>query len=67
VAEDWRKLNNEELYKLYSSPDVIRNIKSRRMRWTEHVARMGRSSIGKFLSSCRIGDFSRRAQLLEVS
>jgi hypothetical protein len=37
----WRKLYNEELHKLYSSPSIIRIIKSRRMRWTGHVARMG--------------------------
>jgi hypothetical protein len=37
----WRKLHNEELHKLYSSPSVIRIIKSRRMRWAGHVARMG--------------------------
>jgi hypothetical protein len=39
---DWRKLDNEELHNLYSSPDIIRMMKSRRMRWAEHVARMGR-------------------------
>jgi hypothetical protein len=38
---DWRKLHNEELHNLYSSPNIIRMIKSRRMRWAEHVARMG--------------------------
>jgi hypothetical protein len=37
----WRKLYNEELHNLYSSPSIIRVIKSRRMRWTGHVARMG--------------------------
>jgi hypothetical protein len=37
----WRKLHNEELHNLYSSPDMIRMIKSRRMRWAGHVARMG--------------------------
>jgi hypothetical protein len=37
----WRKLHNEELHNLYSSPNIIRKIKSRRMRWTGHVARMG--------------------------
>jgi hypothetical protein len=36
-----RKLHNEELHNLYSSPSMIRMIKSRRMRWAEHVARMG--------------------------
>jgi hypothetical protein len=38
---EWRKLHNEELRDLYSSPSVIRIIKSRRMRWAGHVARMG--------------------------
>jgi hypothetical protein len=41
VTGDWRKLHNETLHNLYSSPNIIRNIKSRRMRWAEHVARMG--------------------------
>jgi hypothetical protein len=37
----WRKLDNDELHSLYSSPNVVRVIKSRRMRWVGHVARMG--------------------------
>jgi hypothetical protein len=37
----WRKLHNEELHKLYCSPSIIRIIKSRRVRWKGHVARMG--------------------------
>jgi hypothetical protein len=37
----WRKLHNEELHNLYCSPSMIRIIKSRRMRWAVHVARMG--------------------------
>jgi hypothetical protein len=42
VTGGWRKLHNEELHNLYSSPSIIRNIKSRKMRWAGHVARMGR-------------------------
>jgi hypothetical protein len=38
---DWRKLHNEELHNLYSSPNIIRMIKSRKMRWTRHLARKG--------------------------
>jgi hypothetical protein len=41
VTGEWRKLHSEELHNLYSSPDIIRLIKSRRMRWAGHVARMG--------------------------
>jgi hypothetical protein len=41
VTGGWRKLHNEELHNLYSSPSIIRIIKSRRMRWVGHVARMG--------------------------
>jgi hypothetical protein len=37
----WRKLHNDELHILYSSPNIVRVIKSRRMRWVGHVARMG--------------------------
>jgi hypothetical protein len=41
VIRGWRKLHNEELHNLYCSPSKIRIIKSRRMRWAVHVARMG--------------------------
>jgi hypothetical protein len=53
VRGEWRKLHSGELHNLYSSPNIIRQIKSRRMRWAEHVARMGegrnvcRVSVGK--------------------
>jgi hypothetical protein len=41
VTGEWRKLHNEELHNLYSSPDIIRQVKSRRIRWAMRVARMG--------------------------
>jgi hypothetical protein len=41
VVGEWRELHNEELHNLYSSPDIIRQSKSRRMRWAGHVACMG--------------------------
>jgi hypothetical protein len=40
VTRNWRKLHNEELHNLYSSPSIIRMIKSRRTRWAGHIARM---------------------------
>jgi len=43
VTREWRKQNNEEFNDLYSSPSIIRVIKSRRIRWAGHVARMGES------------------------
>jgi len=41
VTGDWRRLHNEELNDLYSSPNIVLVIKLRRMRWAGHVARMG--------------------------
>jgi hypothetical protein len=41
VTGGWRKLHNEELHGLYSTPRIIWVIKARRMRWAGHVARMG--------------------------
>jgi hypothetical protein len=41
VTGEWKKLHNEDLHILYSSPNIIRQSKSRRMRWAGHVARMG--------------------------
>jgi len=41
VTEEWRRLHNEKLYYLYSSPNIIRVIKLKRIRWAGHVARKG--------------------------
>jgi hypothetical protein len=48
VTGEWRKLHNEEL-DLYCLPNIVRVIKSRRMRWAEHVARMGGSGVYRVL------------------
>jgi len=45
LKEEWRKLHNEELNDLYSSPNIVRVIKSRRIRWAGNVARMGRGDV----------------------
>ena len=42
---EWRKLHNEELRDLYSLPKIVRVVKSRRMRWVWHMARMGRGEV----------------------
>jgi hypothetical protein len=53
VTGEWRKLYSEELHILYSSPSIIRQIKSRRMRWAGHVARMGEECVQCFDGKAR--------------
>jgi hypothetical protein len=60
VTGDWRKLHNEELNDLYSSPSTVRMTKSRRMRWAGHVARMGR---GEAYSGFWWGNMKKRDYL----
>jgi hypothetical protein len=50
VTGGWRKLHNEELHNLYSSPSIIRMIKSRRMSWAGHVARIGKMNAYRILA-----------------
>jgi hypothetical protein len=54
----WRKLHNDVLHNLHSSPNIVRVIKSRRMRWAGHVARMGRGGVltGFWLGSPKARD-----------
>ena len=49
VTGEWRKLHNAELNDLYSSPNIVRVIKSRRMRWAGHVARMEGRDVHKVM------------------
>jgi hypothetical protein len=52
----WGKLHNDQLHSLYSSPNIVKVIKSRRLRWAGHVARMGRGEVftGFWLGSPKV-------------
>jgi hypothetical protein len=53
VKGEWKKFHNEELHILYSSPIIIRQVKSRRMRWTGHAARMREEIVQDFGGKAR--------------
>jgi len=54
VARSWKRMNNKEVYNLYDSPNIIRTIKSRRMKWVGHIARFGgMGNYTKFLLGIR--------------
>jgi len=59
VIGEWRKLQNEELRDLYSLPNIVRVVKSRRMRWARHVARMGE---GRGVHRVLVGNLRERDQ-----
>jgi len=62
VTGEWRKLHNEELNDLYCSPNIVRVIKSRRMRWARHVARMGEWCIRGFGGETRRNETTWKIQ-----
>jgi hypothetical protein len=63
VTRKWRKLRYEKLYDLYSSPNIVRVIKLRRLRWAGHVARMGR---GEVYTELRWGNLRERNHLEDL-
>jgi hypothetical protein len=67
---EWRKLHNEELNDLYSSPNIVRALKSKRMRWAEHVVCMGerrgvyRVLVGKSEGKSHLGDLRIEGRII---
>jgi hypothetical protein len=59
----WRKLHNDELHSLYNSPNIVRVVKSRRMRWARHVARMGE---GRDVKGFWLGDPNARCHWADL-
>ena len=63
ITGEWRKLHNAELHAFYSSPNIIRSLKSRRLRWAGHVARMEQSRNSyRVLVGCDPGEWISLAE-----
>jgi hypothetical protein len=62
VTGEWRKLHNEAFHNLYSSPNIIRQIKLRQMRWAGHVARMESKSVLGFGGKARRKETTRKTK-----
>jgi hypothetical protein len=62
VTGEWRKLHSEELNNLYSTPDIIRQMKSRRMRWAGHVAHMGEECVHSYGGKARRKETTRKTK-----
>jgi hypothetical protein len=62
ITGKWRKLHNEKLHILYSSQNIIKQIKSRRMRWAGHVARTGQESAQGFVGKTRRKETARKTK-----
>jgi hypothetical protein len=60
VTGEWRKLHNEELHNMYSSTNIMKQIKSRRMRWAGHVACMGEKCVQRFGGKARRKESTRK-------
>jgi hypothetical protein len=62
VTGEWRKLHNEELHILYSSTIIVRQIKSRSLKWVGHVARMGEECVQGFNGKARRKKINRKTE-----
>jgi hypothetical protein len=60
VTGEWRKLHNEELQNLYSSPNIIRRVKSRTVRWAGHLEHMGEENVQGFGGKARRKEATRK-------
>jgi hypothetical protein len=62
VTGEWRNLRSEELRNLFSSPHIVREVKSRRMGWAEHMVHVGEKSVQSFGGKGRIKETARKTE-----